>query len=146
MVWVGSRANKGYAQLRARCGLSGYASCIWNGRTAKSRKTKNFLLAPTNSPSLLPLEEEPLFAAEMHHIILYKRKCMDTAVPFGEILEAVDGLSLDDQKALVDILTRRICERRRTDIARDIHEAQEEYRAGKCPPVGPNDLMGEILS
>jgi hypothetical protein len=61
-------------------------------------------------------------------------------------LEAADKLSLGDQEALLEVLHRRIIERRREEIAKDIEEAQQEFQAGQCRPITPSELMNEIVS
>ncbi|MDF1594282.1 MAG: hypothetical protein P1P89_22450 [Desulfobacterales bacterium] len=71
---------------------------------------------------------------------------MENTLPFGEILEAADKLPIADQESLRDILAKRIIERRRDDLSQEIREAREEYEAGQCKPVTPNELMNELLS
>ena len=71
---------------------------------------------------------------------------VEKALPFGEVLETVERLSLEDQETLVDIIRRRIIERRRAELARDMHEAQEEFRTGGARPATPDELVKEILS
>lgn len=65
---------------------------------------------------------------------------------FAEVLEAADLLPTDEQETLVDILRRRLIDRRREEIAQDIHEANEEFAAGRCRTVTPDELLDEILS
>ena len=71
---------------------------------------------------------------------------MQDSVPFGEILEAADGLPIEDQEALIAILKNRLRERRRAELLKDIREAEKEFREGKCRPATPDELMREILS
>ena len=71
---------------------------------------------------------------------------MEKTLSFGEVLDGVEQLSLEDQEALTDIIRRRIIERRRAELAKDIREAQEEFKAGDARPVTPGELMAEILS
>ena len=71
---------------------------------------------------------------------------MENVVTFGEVLEAADRLSLEEQETLADILKRRIVERRRQEIAAGVQSAREEYEAGSCEPVTPDELMAEILA
>jgi len=71
---------------------------------------------------------------------------MENTLPFGEILEAADKLPISDQESLRDIITKRIIERRRDELAKDIREAGEEYEAGQCRPVTPGELMDELSS
>jgi hypothetical protein len=53
---------------------------------------------------------------------------------FGELLEAADQLSLEEQVDFVEVLRRRVAERRRNEIAGEIQEARRDYAAGKCQP------------
>jgi hypothetical protein len=71
---------------------------------------------------------------------------MENTVSFREVLDAVEQLSLEDQETLMEIVHRRIVERRRAELARDIQEAHQELKAGRVRPATPADLMAEILS
>jgi U3 small nucleolar ribonucleoprotein component len=73
-------------------------------------------------------------------------KIMEKTLSFGEVLDTVEQLSLEDQEALTDIIRRRIIEQRREELAKDIQEAQEEFEAGNARPVTPDELIAEILS
>ena len=71
---------------------------------------------------------------------------MERTLAFGEVLEAADKLSLREQEALMDVVQRRIIERQREELAREMQEAQKEFQAGHCHPATPDELMTEILS
>ena len=71
---------------------------------------------------------------------------MESVMTFGEVLEAADQLSLDEQETLADLLHRRTIERRRQQLALEMAEARQEYEAGDCQPVTPDELMAEILA
>ncbi len=71
---------------------------------------------------------------------------MGNTALFGEVLEAAEKLTLEEQETLVDILNRRVIDRRRTELAKDIRDAQREFDDGVCKPTTPDDLMREILS
>jgi len=71
---------------------------------------------------------------------------MQKATSFAEVLEAADGLPLDDQESLAQILHRRVIERRRAELAREVLEAQQEFEQGHCRPVRADELMAEILA
>ena len=49
---------------------------------------------------------------------------MPHAIPFGEVLEAADQLTPDEQQELAAILTRRVAEVARHRVAADIQEAR----------------------
>ncbi len=71
---------------------------------------------------------------------------MPAALPFREVLEAVDSLPLEEQEEVMDVVRRRIIERRRCELARDIADAEAELEAGGCEAKTPDELMREILS
>ena len=71
---------------------------------------------------------------------------MQNTLPFGEILEAADKLPVHDQEELIDILSKRIIDRRREKLSREIKEAQEEYEAGQGKACDPDDIIDEIMS
>ena len=71
---------------------------------------------------------------------------MGSVTTFSEILESADKLALDEQETLMEVLHRRIAERRRAGLAKEIQNAQQEFRQGTCKPATPSELMTEILS
>ncbi|MGQ9556142.1 MAG: hypothetical protein ACUVWR_18730 [Anaerolineae bacterium] len=71
---------------------------------------------------------------------------MEKMLSFGEVLETVEQLSLEDQETLIDIIRHRIIEQRRAELAKDVQEARKEFKAGNVRPVTPDELMEEILS
>ena len=64
---------------------------------------------------------------------------------FGEVLDAVDQLPLEEQELLAQVLHRRIIEQRREQLADEVRQAQQELREGRCSPTTPAELMNEIL-
>lgn len=71
---------------------------------------------------------------------------MQVTIPFGEVVEAVDQLSLDEQETLLAIMHRRLVERGRQRVVAAVQESLKEYQEGKCRAVTPDELMEEILS
>jgi hypothetical protein len=71
---------------------------------------------------------------------------MAHTMPFGEVLEAADQLSADEQATLVSILRRRLAEYGRKQVVEDIGEARGEFTAGNCRPITVDELMREISS
>lgn len=70
---------------------------------------------------------------------------MTPTMAFGEVLEAADHLSPEDQQALIAILRRRLAEAGRQRVVADVQEARQAFAAGQCRPVTPDELMREIL-
>ena len=71
---------------------------------------------------------------------------MEQFVSFGEVLESIEKLSLDEQETLMDIVQRRIAERSRKVLKAEIQEAHQEFAEGQCQPATADELMKEILS
>jgi len=67
-------------------------------------------------------------------------------MPFGEVLEAVDRLTPEEQMDLAAILQRRLAERGRMQLADDVLEAGQEFIGGGCRPTTADELMREIRS
>ena len=63
---------------------------------------------------------------------------------FHEIVDAADALREEDQEALIDILRRRMIERRRERLFEDVKAAQEEFAAGLCRKMSVEDIMKEL--
>ncbi len=74
---------------------------------------------------------------------------MKTARPpskFHVVVEAVDGLSVEEQETLVAVLNRRLADRRRAELAEDVREGRREFKRGALRPTTPDKIMKEILS
>ncbi|MEM9217079.1 MAG: hypothetical protein AAGD25_22375 [Cyanobacteria bacterium P01_F01_bin.150] len=67
------------------------------------------------------------------------------SIPFADILEAADQLPLQDQEDLIQILENRLRAQKRAALVKDVQDAQQEFEAGECKPVTPEQLMEEIL-
>jgi hypothetical protein len=71
---------------------------------------------------------------------------MSDAVSFHDALEVVEGLAPDDQAELIEIIRRRLIERRRERLTEEVREARAEHAAGSSRAVSARDLLDEILS
>jgi hypothetical protein len=69
-----------------------------------------------------------------------------TEVTFAEILDATEQLPLEDQENLIHILKNRLRDQKRTELVKDVYEAQQEYAQGQCQPATPQQIMEEILA
>lgn len=71
---------------------------------------------------------------------------MNQLTSFGDLLEAADRLSIDDQQALIDVLRRRLALAERKRIENDVLEARKDFAEGKAVPTTVDELMNDILS
>jgi hypothetical protein len=65
-------------------------------------------------------------------------------ITFQEILDIVEALPEHQQENLIDIIRRRLIERRREVISENIKRAREEYERGEVSRGTVDDLMKEI--
>lgn len=70
---------------------------------------------------------------------------MRASSKFGNILEAAERLSLEEQESLVEVLRNRTIEERRARLKKDVAAARREYASGKCKPATASQIMREIL-
>ena len=70
---------------------------------------------------------------------------MPQAILFGEVLEAADQLSPDEQKELAAILNRRLVQAGRHRVAAEIQEARQEFAPGGCVAATPDEIIREIM-
>lgn len=70
---------------------------------------------------------------------------MAHTLQFGEVLEAADHLSHDEQEELIGILHRRLAQASRQRLVAEIQEARQEFAEGRCLLTTPSELMREIM-
>jgi hypothetical protein len=66
---------------------------------------------------------------------------MKTSTQVNDILQAISDLDLEEQSYIAEILTKRMIELRRNQIASRAKEAEENYRLGNVRAVTVEDLM-----
>jgi len=65
---------------------------------------------------------------------------------FQRALDMVETMPSDQQLDLVELIRKRLAERRREEIAASIREARADYRAGKVRRGTVADLMKDLRS
>ena len=65
---------------------------------------------------------------------------------FAQIVEKAETLTLDEQEELVDLLSKRIHEKRRDEIVEGIEQARKEHQEGKSKVYSADALRAELLS
>jgi polyphosphate kinase len=68
------------------------------------------------------------------------------ASTFHVIVEAADRLTKEEQEILIELLNRRLADRRRAELVKDVEDAQREFERGTLRPTTPDEIMKEILS
>lgn len=71
---------------------------------------------------------------------------MPPQATFDEILDAVEHLPPEQQADLLQVIQRRLAERRRQGIVQDVRDGRAEFDAGTTKPARVDDIMREIDS
>ncbi|MGI0483469.1 hypothetical protein ACN4EE_22145 [Geminocystis sp. CENA526] len=69
---------------------------------------------------------------------------MSQTIQFGQILEMIDYLSLDEQDDLINIIRHRQIEKRREEIAQNIIQARQDYQQGNVFRGDVDDIIAEL--
>lgn len=70
--------------------------------------------------------------------------CAAQSLSFQDLIEAVESLPLDDQSILVELINKRIIEKRRAELVAEVRESREAFERGevKCGTV--KDLIKDL--
>lgn len=66
------------------------------------------------------------------------------AVTFQQTLEMIESLSEEERKSLVEIVTRRLTEERREEIAHAVAEARKDYASGEVKRGTVDDVLRDL--
>ena len=69
---------------------------------------------------------------------------MTSVSRLDQVLESIEDLSVDEQETLIDLIRHRLAERRRSEIAANIAQAQVEYQSGKVFRRTVTKIMDEL--
>ncbi|MEH2125018.1 hypothetical protein [Nostoc sp.] len=61
-----------------------------------------------------------------------------------QVLETIENLSVDEQETLIDLISHRLAERWRSEIAANIAQAQVEYQSVKVFRGTVTQIMDEL--
>jgi hypothetical protein len=65
---------------------------------------------------------------------------------YGQLLDSIEALPEDQQESLMDIVRKRLAERRRGALVKSVAEARKEFKSGKLRPATPAEIMRKILA
>jgi arginine repressor len=64
---------------------------------------------------------------------------------FSDVLDAAGSLPVQEREELVELLHKRTIEERRSEISRDIKNAQSDYKNRKYFVASADNIMKELL-
>lgn len=62
---------------------------------------------------------------------------------FADVVDAADKLSVDEQQTLLEILRRRVAERNRAEIVRDVERGRAEHARGQSRAATVAEILDE---
>ena len=65
---------------------------------------------------------------------------------FAQVLDSADGLAIEEQESLVEVLQHRLAERRRDELVEAVRSARREFRQGRCRAATPVQIIKRILA
>ena len=63
---------------------------------------------------------------------------------FQQAIESVESLPLEDQEILLDILQKRLLERRRTNLYQEVNEIKQEFAEGNVKFGSVDQFLAEL--
>jgi len=65
---------------------------------------------------------------------------------FAQVLDWADELGVEEQESLVEVLPRRLAERRREALLEAVTSARREFETGRCRPATPKQIVKRLLA
>jgi hypothetical protein len=67
------------------------------------------------------------------------------SLSFQDLIEAVESMPLDDQSMLVELINKRIIEKRRAELVAEVRDARSAFERGKVKRGTFEDLMKDLI-
>lgn len=65
---------------------------------------------------------------------------------FAQVLDSADELAVDEQESLVAVLQHRLAEHRRAELVEAVKSARREFKAGRCRPATPAQIVKRLFA
>ena len=65
---------------------------------------------------------------------------------YGQVVDSIEALPDEQQESLMELLQRRLVERRREILFKSVQEARKEFKMGRCRPATPAEIMRKVLA
>ena len=66
-------------------------------------------------------------------------------VKFAQVIETVDEMSVEEQETLVEIVSRRLAQRQRTEIIKEVRQSRRQFRSGKYRFASGDEIIAAAL-
>ena len=65
---------------------------------------------------------------------------------YAATLEALEALLPEEQESVLEIMNRRLAERRRAELIATVKQSRKEHAAGQCKPASVASIMRQVKS
>ena len=65
---------------------------------------------------------------------------------FAQVLDSADGLSIEEQESLVEVLQHRLAEHRRTELVEAVKSARREFKNSRVRPATPVQISKRFFA
>ena len=65
---------------------------------------------------------------------------------FAQVLASADELGVEEQESLVEVLQRRLAERRRESLLEAVQSARRQFEGSRCRPATPRQIVKCIFA
>ncbi len=65
---------------------------------------------------------------------------------YGQVIDSIEALPDEQQESLMELVKRRLAERRREALIKSVAEARKEFKSGKLRPASPAEIMRKVLA
>ena len=69
----------------------------------------------------------------------------EKSLDFQELIDAVESLPLEDRSLLVEIVNKRIIEKRRAELVSEVMASRDAFRQGNVKRGSVDDLMKDLV-
>ena len=66
------------------------------------------------------------------------------SLSFQDLIDAVESMPLEDQSMLVELINKRIIEKRRAELVARIHEVRDAFKSSEVKSGTFEDLMKDL--
>lgn len=65
---------------------------------------------------------------------------------YGQVVDSIEALPDAQQESLLELLRKRLAERRREALIKSVQAARKEFKAGKLRPASPAEILRKVLA
>jgi len=65
---------------------------------------------------------------------------------YGQVIDSIEALPDEQQESLLELIQKRLAERRREALIKSVQEARKEFKSGKLRPASPAEIMRKVLA